>query len=48
MGDITQRSNILHISPFYFNGDTGVTEAKKTPFFLSSDVQDDPREPDIF
>jgi len=29
MGDITQRSNVLHTSPFYFNGDTGVTEATK-------------------
>jgi len=29
MGDITQRGNILYTSPFYFNADTGVTEATK-------------------
>jgi hypothetical protein len=29
MGDITQRGNILHTSPFYFNADTGVTKATK-------------------
>jgi hypothetical protein len=37
MAYISQRSNILHTSQFYFNGDTGVTEATKQSF-LSSDV----------
>jgi len=29
MGDITQRSNIFHTSPFHFNGNTDITEATK-------------------